>query len=117
MQKGVKFVYFDNTEINIDILEDVSLSFVKKNDTAKCQIRRKYKTDLENPDYIKNLYNQISTDNLKTIEYLIENNTVDYISGYKFSKQYSVLDSVGFKNIDYTNIYEVCDIEKDDNNE
>lgn len=113
MIKGLKFIYNDGLIIDIDIPEEITISFIKTEISNRIRLQRIFNEDLKDKKFLNNLFEELSMENLQTVEYIINNNTVNYISGYVFSKKYIISDSIYGKIVIPNVIYEMVDIEKE----
>ena len=118
MEFSIRFIYFDGEEIKIDIPYEVTITMKFSDDRKKVHIQKVYDANEENINFsnsiIKKIYNEVPVSNLKTIEFLANNNVVDYISGYKFVKSYAITDVPFSKAPQLKSLSEMIDIDRMD---
>lgn len=113
MTKGLKLIYSDGSTIDIDISEEITISFTKTEISNRIRLQRIFNEDLKDKKFLNNLFEELSMDGLQTVEYIINNNTVNYISGYKLYKKYELSDSLNGKLVIPNVLYEILDITKE----
>ena len=112
MEKSIRLIYNYGEIVDISMPNNISVSFIYNENSSKMRIIRVIDENMENKDLFKEIFNKISLENLETVEYLLNNNPVGYITSYTFQKVYYITDNIYGKITTFPIVYGVIDLSK-----